>query len=78
MQMTADKIHRVRGRFEELSPGWKLPPQKMQARKDPWLRRMAIIAVVAAVVMILLFAGYKIGLNSGVSEVQAIAAQVRR
>ena len=77
MQMMADKIHRIRGRFEQLSPAWKLPPQKMQVRRDPWLRRMTILAVVAAVVMILLFVGYKFGLNSGVSEVHAIAAQVR-
>jgi type VI secretion system protein ImpK len=75
MNMTRDKIHRIRGRFSQLSPAWMLPPGTIRAARDPWVRRLGIVAAVAAIVMVLLFVGYKIGLRSGVSDVRALAPQ---
>lgn len=77
MKMTADKIYRIRGRFSQLSPAWMLPPGTIRGRVDPWVRKLGIIAAVCAIVMLLLFVGYKIGLSSGVSDVRALAPQTR-
>jgi type VI secretion system protein ImpK len=77
MNMTRDKIHRIRGRFSQLSPAWMLPPGGPPARVDPWLRKLGIIAAVCAIVMVLLFVGYKIGLSAGVSTVRDLAPQAR-
>ncbi len=77
MDMTAEKIRRVRGRFGHLSPAWMPPQEKVGARQDPWLRRLTWIAAACAILMLLLFAGYKLGLNSGAADLQTLAAQPR-
>jgi len=77
MNLTADKIRRIRGRFAGLSPGWAVPKETVRLARDVWVRRLGIIATVMAVLMIVLFVGYKLGLGSGISEVQTIAGQAR-
>jgi type VI secretion system protein ImpK len=81
MSMTAAKIYRVRARFSQLSPAWVLPRETVRPRRDPWVRRLAIIAAAAAIAMVLVFVVYKIVLASGVhvtvaSAQAAIGAQV--
>jgi type VI secretion system protein ImpK len=66
MSMTAAKIYRVRARFSQLSPAWVLPRETVHSRRDPWVRRLGIIAAATAIAMVLLFAVYKIVLASGV------------
>jgi type VI secretion system protein ImpK len=66
MNMTRDKIHRIRGRFGGLSPAWMLPPETARISADPWVRKLGWIAAITAGVMVLLFITYKIVLNSGV------------
>jgi type VI secretion system protein ImpK len=73
MNMTAEKIRRIRGRFGALSPSWSLPGEALQARSDPWVRRLGMIAAICAIVMILLFVAYKLVLNSGVHIAQLAA-----
>jgi type VI protein secretion system component VasF len=65
MNMTAEKIRRIRGHFGPLSPAWAPPPEAARTMNDPMVRRLAIIAAVCAILMILLFATYKIVLSSG-------------
>jgi type VI secretion system protein ImpK len=77
MDLTAEKIRRIRGRFTQLSPAWAVPPETARVRKDPWLRRLGIAAAACALVAVLAFVGYKIALGSGVSDVAAIAAGVK-
>ncbi len=77
MNLTAEKIRRIRGRFAGLSPGWALPQETVRVARDPWVRRAGIIAAVMAVLMIVLFAGYKLSLNSGIGEVRAIGGQTK-
>jgi type VI secretion system protein ImpK len=69
MQMTAEKIRRIRGQLGPLSPNW-MPPagEGVRAGKDPLVRRLGIIAAACAGVMILLFIVYKLVLNSGISS----------
>ncbi len=66
MNMVAEKIRRIRGRFTQLSPAWMLPKDAPRTGKDPWVRRLGIIAMVAAAVMILLFIIFKVILGNGV------------
>jgi len=73
MRRTADKIHRIRGPFSGLSPNWMLPPETIRGRVDPWVKKLMIIAVSTAALMVLLFVIYKIVLGSGVSDVRSLA-----
>jgi type VI secretion system protein ImpK len=66
IQMTGDKIRRIRGRFGALSPAWQLPNEKPPSRSDPWVKRWTMIAIACAGLMIVLFVIYKIVLSSGV------------
>jgi type VI secretion system protein ImpK len=66
INMTAEKIRRIRGPFGPLSPSWAPPPEKTRMAADPWVRKLSIAAAICAGLMILLFIVYKIVLNSGV------------
>ncbi len=77
INQVADKIRRIRGRVGPLSPAWALPQEKVRGLRDPWVRRLGIIAIAAAVLMVVLFVGYKVSLNSGVSEVRAVGGQLK-
>jgi type VI secretion system protein ImpK len=73
MNIIGQRIQRIRGPRGPLSPAWTLPQEPPRApRRDPWVRRLAILATVVAVLMILLFVGYKLGLNSGITEIRGI------
>ena len=63
---TAEKIHRIRGQFGQLSSHWTPPPEKARISADPWVRRFGIIAAICAGLMILLFVVYKVVLGNGV------------
>jgi type VI secretion system protein ImpK len=65
MNMTGEKIRRIRGHFGPLSPAWAPPPGAGRSRKDPWVRRLAIAAIVCAGLMALLFVVYKLVLSGG-------------
>jgi type VI secretion system protein ImpK len=77
MNLTAEKIRRIRGQFGPLSPAWMLPAEKVVVRADPLVRKLGWLALACAIVMVLLFATYKIVLGSGVSDVAAIATSPR-
>ena len=67
MNLTAEKIRRIRGPFAPLSPFSALPNEAVAGRQDPLVRKLGIIAAVCAAVMILLFIVYKVVLSSGVN-----------
>jgi len=73
MNLTGEKIRRIRGHFGPLSPAWQPPKEKAVSQTDPWVRRWGIVAAVCAVVMLLLFAGYLFGLSSVVSQLRGIS-----
>ena len=75
MNMTGEKIRRIRGRFSALSPGWQPPKERAITQSDPWVKRWGIIAAVCAAGMVLLFAGYWFGLGSVVSQLHSMAGQ---
>jgi type VI secretion system protein ImpK len=73
------KIRRIRGTFPGLAREWALPPDPPPAAgADPWIRRLAWAAIGCAVLAVIAFGIFKLTLNSGVSDLRAIATQVRR
>ena len=66
MNLTAEKIRRIRGQFAPLSPHFMPPDEAVAKRKDPLLRKLGVLAAVCAALMVLLFVIYKVVLSSGV------------
>jgi len=69
LQMTAEKIHRIRRTSGDISPSW-LPPQGQfvpKAGSDPWVMRLGILAGVCLLLAIALFVIYKFSLSSAIS-----------
>jgi type VI secretion system protein ImpK len=75
MNLTGEKIRRIRGRFGALSPAWQPPKERAVSQTDPWVKRWGIIAAACAVVTLLLFAGYLFGLSSVVSQLRTLSTQ---
>jgi type VI secretion system protein ImpK len=73
MNMTREKIRRIRGQAGDLSPAWSLPVETTTQAKDPWVRRFAWAAAAILALALLLFIGYKVSLASGVSGMRATA-----
>jgi type VI secretion system protein ImpK len=74
MAAIADKITRIRGPFGPLSPAWMPPEQVIATTGDPWVQRLMFAAIGSLVLMVVLFAIYKVTLGSGVTDLQ-VAAQ---
>ncbi len=73
-----EKLRRIRGDSLALSPRKVLPTEPPPAaRKDPWVRRLAVAAIVLLAAGALLFGAMKLQLASGLSGIRAIAAQSR-
>jgi type VI secretion system protein ImpK len=75
MNLTAEKIRRIRGRFGALSPAWQPPKEKAVSKSDPWVRRWGLIAAGCVALTLVLFAGYMIGLGSVVSQLRALVVR---
>ncbi len=66
MSMTADKIRRIRGNLGALSPAGGLPNEALRTGSDPMIRKLGILAICCAALMVVLFVIYKIVLGNGV------------
>lgn len=76
MSRVWERIVRIRGASGPLAPRCSPPEEKLRRRGiDPWLRRLGITALATVLLAVLLFAGYKVSLNSGVADLGAMAAQ---
>jgi type VI secretion system protein ImpK len=75
MNLTGEKIRRIRGRFGALSPYWQPSNEMVAGQSDPWVKRWGIVAAVCALVTLLLFAGYMFGLSSVVSQLRTLSTQ---
>ena len=74
----AEKIDRIRGGTAPLAPRWKPTSADIGRRRDPWVRRLGIIAAATVIVAVGLFAYYSVSLSSGRNELQAQATQLSR
>ncbi len=78
MEAMGDKIRRVRGSVDMLSPRWAVPADIVRPpQSDPWVRRLGIGAIVSVVLTLVLFAAYKFGVISGASDLLTLATQGR-
>lgn len=76
MAAIQQKILRVRGPSAALSPRGGIPPEAIRLiQSDPWVRRLAIAAVVTSLSAIAVFLVFKVLLISGASELSASAMQ---
>jgi type VI secretion system protein ImpK len=74
---TAEKIQRIRQTSAELAPWWRLPNEAARTGgADPWVLRLLIGTGVCFVLMLVLFVGFTMLLNSGIGNLQAIAGPV--
>ncbi len=77
MRNIGDKIRRIRKDQGWFSPAWAPVGTLATAQQDPWIKRLAITAGVCLIVALLLFAGYRFSLASGVGDLVALVTQVR-
>jgi len=73
----ADKIQRIRGGFGPLAPSWGLPSgEQIPVARDPWLRRLLIVAGGTCGFALLLFLVFRLALGSGVDDLHSLARQL--
>jgi type VI secretion system protein ImpK len=73
----SERIARIRGAPDPLSPDWRPPAGKVRAPvRDPWLPRLAYGTAAAAALALLLFVGYRSSLRAGVESIRTPAAQI--
>lgn len=70
----AERITRIRGIRDEISPAWKLLATEARNLSDTWLRPLVWVAAGAAVITVLLFVIYSFLLHSGNSELAMLAS----
>lgn len=74
-QRAGEKIARIRGPLGELAPAWRPPTDAVApVRRDPWVRRLAITAGAVALLAVVLFGVYRLGLAGKAKELGAVAA----
>ena len=73
----ADRIKRIRGVSND--PWMPIVAEKEIVRqsRDPWLKRLLIIAGVCVVLMVILFVAFKITLSSGASDLQRTTVETK-
>lgn len=77
IQAAQEKIARLRGPGGPVAPHAALPTgDALPARRDPWLRRLAWLAVVALAASIVLFVLFHLSLDGRVDELRSAAARL--
>ena len=72
-----EKIARIRGPVGELSPAWSLPVSEViPTPRDPWVRRLAMIAGGMGLVAIVLFVVFDLSLASRLRDLAALVRMV--
>ncbi len=71
-----EKILRIRGGRGEFSPYWRPPTEVIATARDPWVRRLGILAGATALLALLLFLAYKISLHGGIKQMLALVSRL--
>jgi type VI secretion system protein ImpK len=70
-----ERIRQIRGTSPPLSPSSSPDPGSTVVRRaDPWTRRLAFTVGVCLLLALVLFAGFRLSLGSGLSELNSMAA----
>ncbi len=79
IDLVAEKIRRIRGPSQALSPAWAPSGQPVRVnRSDPWIRRLQFGAAACLLLALVLFVGFKISLGSGASDLHIFASGASR
>jgi type VI secretion system protein ImpK len=72
-----DKLRRIRGTVGPLAPMAGLPTgESVQAARDPWIPRLALAAGAALALALVLYLLFRLGLGSGVADLQRLTSQL--
>jgi type VI secretion system protein ImpK len=67
-------IARWRGKRATLCPAWAPPAEeRIRPPADPWVARLALVAVASVVIALVLFFGFQVSLRAGLAAVRALA-----
>jgi type VI secretion system protein ImpK len=70
-----ESIARWRGKRATLCPTWAPPgEERIRPPADPWVMRLALVAVACIVIAVVLFLGFKLSLRGGLAAVRDLAA----
>jgi type VI protein secretion system component VasF len=78
MDGVAQKIRRIRKDSGLLSPDWAPTGGLAAAAADRWFRPILIAAAACVLLALVLFAGFKMSLGSGVSDLRTAVAETRK
>lgn len=78
MAHTSDKIARIRGASDGLSPQWMPEAGAIPVSLDPWILRLGVFTACAAALALILFLAYDFSLSSGVATLQALITRGRQ
>jgi type VI secretion system protein ImpK len=71
----AEKIRRVRGPLQGLSPAWAVPEGNIQPTQgDPWIRRLAVGALAGVFISLLFFVLFWFLLSSDANRIRGLAS----
>ncbi len=74
---TSQKVHRIRGGASPFTPQAQLPQgETAPERRDPWIPRLVRALVISAVVVVVLYLGYRLLLHPGTAEVRELAERL--
>jgi len=73
------KRARIRAESAEFTDAWKLPAhESIPPQTDSWLRRLVITCAASLVVVIILYTGFNLSLNSAMRDLRTINVESRR
>lgn len=75
MDALGDKIRRIRGPLQPLSPAWAPAAGVPAARRDPWIRRLIYLGIACIVLTVVLFAAFKFSLGTSLQSVSSAISQ---
>jgi type VI secretion system protein ImpK len=77
MMSVQQKIHRIRGAASGLYAGWRLPQNEaVPASKDPWVKRLGLMAAATLALAIVLWALYALILRGRAGDIADLARQL--
>ena len=68
-----ERINRIRGWPAGFTEAWQIPQETLPVPGDPWVRRLAIIAVVAFLIAGVLWLAFQTGLGSAADQLSTFA-----
>jgi type VI secretion system protein ImpK len=70
-----DKIRRIRGPLQPLSPAWAPTAGAPPRTRDPWIRRLVYVGIACIVLTVALFVTFNFSLGSGMQNISAATSQ---